>query len=224
MRVFQFLILLVVITFYSCSKDKDDEVVPDIGHNYAGLEAGKYVVYDVDSIFYDDFTNTVDTSIFQIKEVVDELFTDLEGEDAFKIIRYKKEKDSTNWVLQDVWNSKLTQTNFQKVEENVRLVKLVFPVRENVTWNGNSMNNQPEMRYQYTYIDQSEVIGGNSLTNVLKVLQYEDINLISQELFEEKYARNVGMVYKKSMDLTRNNLSAPWRGYDITMTLSSYGN
>jgi hypothetical protein len=221
MRNFLILILLGVFCLFSCKKDKDDYVAPDIGHNYAGMEVGKYVIYDVDSLFYDDFTSTVDTSIYQIKEEVVEKFIDLEDEEAFKIHRYKKEKDSLNWVLKDVWNAKLTQTNFQKVEENVRFVKLIFPVRANVTWNGNIMNNKGELRYKYSSIDTPETIGGHSFSNVLRVLQYEDINLISQELFEEKYARGVGMVYKKELDIVRNNLSAPWRGYEVAMVFNT---
>ncbi len=214
-------ILTLLILTYSCKKDSDDYVAPDIGHGYAGLAVGKYVIYDVDSLFYDDNNVTIDTTIFQIKEVVDSKYIDLEGEEAFKIARYRK--DSTQWVLIDIWNSKITQTNFQKDEENVRFVKLIFPVREGNTWNGNAMNNLSNWQYEYTTVDLPESIGGNPLSNVLTVIQYEDLNLITQELFQEKYAKGVGMVYKKSMDLTRGNLSAPWGGYDVTMTLSSYG-
>lgn len=221
MRNFLILILLGAVCLFSCKKDKDDYVAPDIGHNYAGMEVGKYIIYDVDSFFYDDFTATIDTSIYQIKEEVVEKYTDLEDEEAFKIHRYKKEKDSLNWVLTDVWNAKLTQTNFQKVEENVRFVKLIFPVRANITWNGNSMNNLDELRYEYTSIDALETIGGHTFGNVLSVLQEEDINLISQTLFEEKYARGVGLVYKKELDIIRDSLSAPWHGYEVTMVFNT---
>lgn len=218
-----YIISLLLIISYSCKKDKEDYIAPDIGHDYAGLEVGKYVVYDVDSFFYDDNSGTIDTAKYQIKEVVDSKYEDLESEEAFKIIRYRKDNDTSNWVLIDVWSSKITQTNFQKTEENVKYVKLIFPVKMNATWNGNSMNNQGNMQYEYTSADNTESIGGNSLSMVLTVLQNENLNLIDQELFQEKYAKGIGMVFKKSMDLTRSGLSAPWSGYDITMTLSSYG-
>ena len=147
--------------------------MPDIGHDFAGLELGKYVVYDADSFFYNDFNNTIDTSYYQIKELVDSKFEDLEGEEAFKIIRYRKEIDSTNWVLIDVWNSKITQSNFQKTEENIKFIKLIFPVRNNVSWNGNSMNNLDEMEYEYTAIDNSETIGNVSLNNVVLAVKID---------------------------------------------------
>lgn len=217
-------ISIAALLFFACSKEKEEVVPLDIGHNYAGLILGNYVVYDVDSLYYDDFAGTVDTFQFQIREEVAELYMDLENDEAFKINRYRKDHDTLSWYLQDVWNAKITSTNYQKVEENIRFVKLIFPVREGSNWNGNAMNNYPEERYNYVTIDQAEIIGGNSLAQVLTVSQFEEINLIQQQLFEEKFAVDVGLVYKKSMDLVRDNLSSPWRGYDVTMTLNSYGN
>ncbi len=224
MRNSHFAIIILAVLAFSCSKE-NETVITDFGYEYAGLTLGSYVVYDVDSTHFDDFLDTVVTTSFQIKEVVAESYTDLEDEEAFVIHRYRKDHDTLNWYLQDAWNAKITSTNYQKVEENIRYVKLLFPVRDNDTWNGNVMNNNPEQRYEYTVIDNQETIGGIALNAVLTVLQQdEQDNLINPVLFEEKFAKGVGMVYKRSMDKERDNLSAPWRGYDITMTLNSYGN
>ena len=222
------LILAATVFLFSCSKDEEEFVEPYLGHDYAGLEIGKYVIYDVDSFFYDDFNGLIDSSFYQVKEVVDSKITDLEGDEAFKIIRYRKESDTTGWVLIDVWSSKLSTTNFQKVEENVRFLKLIFPINLSDTWNGNALNNEGEQLYDYTAVEQSETIGGNALSNVLTVLQFEEINLIEEKVFEEKYAKGIGMVYKKTVDITKvynssNGLFERSFGLDITMTLSSYG-
>lgn len=221
------LISLITIILFSCKKERET-VTPDMGYDYAGLEVGKYVVYDVDSFYYDDFTGTIDTSYYQIKELVDSKYIDLENEEAYKIIRYRKEIDSTNWVLTDVWNGKITGTNFQKVEENIRYVKMIFPTRIDKTWNGNAMNNNGDMQYEYTAVDATETIGSIPLNSVLTVLQKDETNLVEEKFFEEKYARGIGMVYKKSTDITNvyNTSTGLWErssGIDITMTLSSYG-
>jgi hypothetical protein len=220
---------MVIIICYSCSKKEEETVLPDLGHDYAGLEVGKFVVYDVDSFFYDDFDNSIDTSYYQIKEVVDSEFEDLEGEPAYKIIRYRKEIDSTNWVLIDVWNSKLTQTNFQKSEENIKFIKLIFPVGDGKTWNGNSMNSIGEMEYEYTAVDQSETIGGIGLSSVLTVIQLDNVNLVEEYYHEEKFARGIGLVYKKQVDISKKEFDTitgvfeRTLGTDITMTLSYSG-
>ena len=74
-------IFFLALVAFSCSKE-NEVTVTDLGMAYAGLELGNYVVYDVDSIFYDDFNDTVITTIFQLKELVAEAYTDLEGEEA----------------------------------------------------------------------------------------------------------------------------------------------
>ena len=85
------------------------------------------------------------------------------------------------------------------------------------------MNHLALFDNNYESVDVAESIGGFNLLLVLTVAQLEEINLIEQRLFQEKYASGIGLVYKKSMDLVRNDLSSPWRGYDVTMTLNSYG-
>lgn len=220
------LLIISALLFFTFSCSKDNEVtVVDLGMAYAGLDLGNYVIYDVDSIFYDDFNDTVITTSFQLKELVAESYTDLEGDEAFKINRYKRDYDTLPWIQTDVWNAKLTSTNYQKVEENVRYIKLIFPVRDNSKWNGNSMNNEGEQQYEYKSVDHAELVGSTNLDQVLTVLQEDDqTNLINPRIFEEKFAYGIGLVYKRSSDKERDNLSSPWRGYDITMTLNSYGN
>jgi len=222
------LILVLIVFIFSCSKDKEEYVAPYLGYDYAGVEVGKYVIYDVDSFFYDDFNGLIDSSFYQVKEEIDSKFIDLEGDEAFKIIRYRKESDTASWVLIDVWSSKLATTNFQKVEENVRFLKLIFPINLNDTWNGNALNNEDTLFYNYAAVNQAETIGGNVLSNVLTVLKFEEINLIEEKVYKEKYAKGIGMVYKKSVDITKeyNSLTGLFErslGLDVTMTLSSFG-
>lgn len=219
-------LLLLLIIVSSCKKDRDI-VVSKLGYSYAGLDLESYIIYDVDSHHYNKPFN-IDTIVqFQIKEIVSEKYMDLEGEEAFKIIRYRKEKDSTQWVLQDVWNAKITTTNYQKDEENMRYVKMIFPVRLNKKWDGNIMNNDSEMEYKYTVVNNRETIGIHTLDSVLTVLQFEDINLVQERFFEEKFALGIGMVSKKSIAINNafNSSSGLWEravGNEVVMTLSSY--
>jgi len=216
-------LFLITLYFVSCRSDNDTVVNPNLNHNYAGLAVGNFVIYNVDSIAYDDVTASVSTSQFQIKEKIESQLVDLEGDNSYRIERYRKEKDSINWVLIDVWSSKLVSTNYQKVEENVRFIKLVFPIRANKTWNGNIKNNLGEQQYYFSAVHQPAIIGGFPLDSVSTVSQIEDINLISENLFEEKFATNIGMVYKRELSRKRDSLSGAWLGTDVTMTLATYG-
>jgi len=199
-----------------------------INNYYSGLTLGRYIVYNVDSIYYNIPFNIDTTFHFQIKEVVDSKYTDLEGDEAYKIIRYKKEINSTYWNLTDVWNAKITNTTYQKDEENNRYIKMIFPISLNKKWNGNSLNNSGKMDYEYIAVNQPETVGVLALDSVTTVLQFEDINLVTEKSFSEKFATNIGLVYKKSKDVTNvyNNNTGFFEhntGADVTMTISSYG-
>ncbi len=229
MRIF-FSILLIAALF-SCKKDADTLKPRNLNQNYAGLTVGKYVVYDVDSTFYNVPFN-IDTNYkFQIKEVVDSKYIDAQGNDAYKIIRYKKDTSiSQNWVHQVVWNSTINTSNYQKVEDNVRFVKLIFPIKSNKIWNGNSMNTLSSWDYEYTATHQTELIGNTILDSVTTVTQFDDENeiLIQRQFYQEKYAANIGMVYKESIDVKKlyNNSTGLFEiseGLDITYTYNSHG-
>lgn len=197
----------ILITLISCKKKTDPPV--EVGYDYAPTTIGKYVVYDVDSIVYDDFTHDTLEFKYRIKEKLAENITDNEGRPAIKLIRYIKKYnpnisyDNMNWVIKDVWTYTKTNTTLEVVEEDVRFTKLSFPVNESATWNGNAQNTLGEREYKYNYIDKTESINGHSFDNVLYVEQKDDKgkNAIHREFYIEKYAKNVGLVYREIKDL-----------------------
>lgn len=220
----------ISLALFILSCKKENVELSPLGYNYAGIGLGNYVIYDVDSIAYDDFFDPVrvDTFRYQLKEVIASDYTDLEGEQAYRIERFKRSSDTLDWVISDVWTSKLTATTYEKVEEDQRIVKLVFPVKDGKSWDGNSMNNASEREFEYSSVHETETYGNLVLDSVLKVSQHENINLIDEEFFEEHFAANVGMVYRKNIDIVKklNSVSQTYErssGYDLTLTVSSYG-
>ena len=209
-----YIILLCSFIFVGISCKKKVESPPDLGYDYAPTTLGKYVVYDVDSTVYDD--NFMDTTHFKyrIKEKLEEIYTDNQGRDAIKLVRYIKwynsliNYDNIAWTVKDVWNYTKTNTTLQVVEEDVRFTKLAFPIKEDATWNGNALNTMGELSYTYDYINQSEIINGTPFANVLLVVQKDDKskNAIHREYYIEKYAKDVGLVYREIKDLESNTI------------------
>ncbi|MCD6017787.1 MAG: hypothetical protein K0S53_908 [Bacteroidetes bacterium] len=193
---------------------KKVEEAPDVGYDYAPVTLGKYIVYDVDSTVYTDIGDTIYNK-YRIKEKLEENFTDNQGREAVKLARYIKKYNDTvgydniPWVLKDVWNLVKTSTTLEVVEEDVRLTKLIFPVREDATWNGNAQNTMGEWEYLYKYIDKKENINGATFDNVLFVEQKDDKskNAIHRQYFIEKHAKNVGLVYREIKDLYSNHIT-----------------
>lgn len=209
---------LMVILLTHCRKDQG--VSPDMGYDYFPVDVGQWVIYDVDSIVHNNFTSTVDSFHFQIKERIAGIFVDNEGRNTQRLERWKKMNDTTDWTLQDVWYENRLNTTAQRVEENVRYIKLIFPVKEGKTWNGNAYNTEGDEEYEYTATDVPATLNNISYDSTLTVLQTDEPLVISYEHAEEKYAKGVGMIFRQYIFLDYQNVEP---GLEYTMRASSYG-
>ncbi len=194
-------LLFLIAVFVSCHR-KVDNTPRLVGKEYYNNK-GSWIVYKVDSIVFSDFgggtVQKIDTFIYQVKEIISEKFTDNAGKETNRIERYKRAADSLPWQITNVWISNLGDNDLQKVEENNRYVKLVFPVYENKTWNGNQFNSFDALDYTYIGIKQPVVLNGYTFDNTITVLQNDstDDNFIEKSYAKEIYAINIGMVYKQ---------------------------
>ncbi|MCC6251965.1 MAG: hypothetical protein IT238_05835 [Bacteroidia bacterium] len=216
----------------SCRKEIEKIKVPDIGYDYFPSQKGHYVIYDVDSLFYNDFTSTIDTFKFQVKEKITDTFVDLENRITQRIERFYRENSNDNWVIKDVWYSNKTANTAERVEENMRFVKIVFPLKKDNQWNGNRYNNLGEQNYKLLKIHEFFSLGLLSFDSTITIRHAADSNLIEKNISYEIYARNVGLVYKKNLQLadrdTVVNYTLPFEeransGFDLTYKAISSG-
>ena len=191
-------LFLLVTVFYSCSKD--DSVETYIGYEYFPTNVGHWIEYDVDSIVKDDFFGHSDTFQFQIREEIDSIFIDNSGAPTQRLERYKRLTASDPWTIYRVWTSNINSTTAQKVEDNFRYVKLVFPVSLFTNWDGNTFNTKDRADYEYSEVHQPISINGVNFDSSLTVIQALDTNNLLSDVIEiEQYATNVGMIYKEQL-------------------------
>jgi hypothetical protein len=180
----------------------------------------------VDSLVYDIPSGIQDTFQFQIKEVLDTTFFDLEGRPTARIERFYRDEASDPWVLKKIWVANRTTTRAEKVEENVRFVQMVFPVDEFLVWDGNAQNVFEDWDYRYQDIATPKQIGPISFDNTVTVIQRDISNLIEEEFAQEIYAYDVGMVYKQ-LDTLKYSLSGGIQtlrtGIKFKMTAFEFG-
>lgn len=206
------LILSFAILLTACVKKKVANTEGLLGLAYYPTTEGKYVIYDVDSIVYTDLP--VDTFInkYRIKEKIADSFTDNEGKPAIRLERYikvynpLKSYDSIPWTIKEVWMVNADKKSIQVSERDIRYTKLIFPIQEKAVWNGNVRNNLGEWDYTYDYVDKAETINGVNLEKVLKVKQFDLRTLISLKVYTEKYAKDIGLVYREMTDLSSNTV------------------
>ncbi len=210
------------------SSCKDDKLVPDIESQYAGyfpLHQGQWTEYDADSIIHleTDDGFYLDTAIrayhFQIREEVDSSFTDAEGEPAWRISRYKRIDSTYPWTFLNLWTAKLTSTSGQRVEDNIRFIKLSFPLDIRTTWNGNAYNNYPVEAYEYDDIHVPLALGSLSFDSTVTVIQNNFISNINRIIKREVYAKNVGLISKVIDSLNIVNLPD---GSTVTLNGTEY--
>lgn len=226
-----FFLLFLFVGVFSCKKDK--EIPPDMGYAYFPDYVGKCIVYDVDSFYHNDFTKHIDTFKYQLKEKYQSAFLDNQNRRTMRVERYVKHYNpkipysSLPWILKNVYIANRTSTTAETVEENVRYIKLTFPIKELQSWNGNAQNTFTPINYDYAFFNVPRTIGKIRFDSVLQVNQYDESNLVMKKLYIEKYARHIGLVYKQVIDVQSQPKGIPdsllsiWLGKPIMQRITS---
>ncbi len=207
-----FALLAAIMLLSACGESYIDPADLDSGTEYYPVNEGHWVSYRLDSIIYDAFSDSVITLSSTIKEEIGERFVDEEGNDAVRINRYVLNEDAQSWEALGAWYATIYDDKLEKVEENLRFIKLIFPVNDGRAWAGNAKidmdipGTASLADWQYTYEDVglSGAVEGQTYQDMLTVVQndYGADNLIQRIYAKEQYARDVGLVYKEFWDLS----------------------
>lgn len=225
------LFLFAASTFlFSCSKN---EVKTDFksASDYYPLVLGAWHVYDVDSISYDNFTDpvTIDSITYQVKEELTDTFYDLEGELSYEITRSKRSGndsvnvESVNWVVSDIWWVKNNGGNIERIEENIRYITLLNPIKDGLVWDGNGFNFIESWDFTYEGIENSF----SDYSNTVSVNQkYFNDKLYYRQNFKEVFAHGIGLVSRTRIDTESQNtqdvINKPEKGFQFFQTLNNY--
>lgn len=206
---------LAAFALQSCER----EVVPaddiELGKSYFPLSTGHTIEYAIDSIIYNDFTKTNDTSHMEFKDVIAEPFLDNEGRSSFLVDRYVRPDSTYNWM--ELMTYYITQTNFkiEVVENNLRFIKMVFPVKLKTAWDGNiyipalidkDLSWMAYWNYVYTAVNKPFNNGIQTFQNCVEIDQVDDKtndpdvlpnSYASRTYSKEVYAKDIGLVYRE---------------------------
>ena len=203
---------------------KDPEAPIELGYEYFRINTGHWVEYDVVEVTH-NFTKH-DTLVYQLREIVESTFTDNEGRPTQRIERYKRLTSSDTWLISDVWYSNRKNRVAEKVEENHRITKLAFPVKEGGTWDGHAENILDRLEYRYLDAGVSRKINGIQMSKTACVEQRYEVNLVQFEMSYETYAEGIGLVGKYEKVLGINNFDSLDinTGNELYLSFLSFGN
>lgn len=220
MRTKGIFILVIMLAFvYSCKKSEQQTI--NMGYNYFPLITNSYSIYQVDSIVWDDYNTTVDTFHYQVKLIVDSQYFDNENRESYRWKKFVK-NDTNTWVFNTNYTLTITNDRLESVQENMRYIKLIFPVVAGASWDYNSLNIDLASKTQYSDVDYQTKVLNQNYDSCSTVTYQDELNLIQEFFYEEKYARNVGMIYSKHIN--KRKLSTGLQGYSVVYQLLEHNN
>lgn len=214
---------MALVLIVSCKKQ---DPAPLFHYDYYDLTQGRYIDYDVIEINHDvDYSIPHDTLIYQLRTVIGDTILDNEGRIAHKFMRYKRNDSASAWVLTDVWTTIIDGKRAELVDENQRIVKLVFAPTLNKEWNPNAFNMFGEMTSYYADIHVPYAVGPLNFDSTLFVEQDDFHSLVDHSRQFEVYAKGVGLVRKYYKDLTIANFDSlnVKKGKELFYTCIGYG-
>ncbi|WP_410221661.1 hypothetical protein [Pedobacter sp.] len=212
---------LAVAILLSCNKHENAPAL-DMDLQYYPLKENSVNIYNVDSTVYNDFNNSITKYQFLIKDTVTNKYIDATGNTAYRIERYKK-SGTTDWSFQKVISRKVTSNRAEEFLDNRRYIRLVFPPVLNLKWNGNLYNDLEHWDYTITQLDEKQSVNSLNFNHTLTVEQINEVNFIREDIYIEKYAKEVGLISKEVRAIDKEISSGKIKkGFIYKMQLNTY--
>lgn len=201
---------LLCVTSTSCSDESISASSSNSSKLYP-LEIGKYWVYEVDSVLYSLDGMSIDSSFsFAKEEITDVLVNDFQ-DTSYVLTRSYRLLDTDPWQVTDIWTAANDNGLMTKTEENLKFLKLSYPLFENKTWNGNQFFDQnievnlgaetlmPYRNWESSVLEVDAIANVKDMTfdQVSKVQLVNDTSFIELRYGQEWYANNIGMIKKE---------------------------
>ena len=205
------LIAFIVLFSFSCKKDSLNNDKAATLTDWIQMREGNRWLYKVDSIAYSRNKSIPDTFSFELMEMVDTVYADNIDELVARI-KIVTRKDSLDfWQFRKMYYAKTTQNYYERVEENLRYLKVSFPPAEDVVWNLNSRNNLPPAMLYYRNLFEPYQGTDIKFDTTFSVVGKEISNVLEKYKYLEVYGKGIGLIYRENTQML--NQGGNWDGY-----------
>ncbi len=214
-------ILVIIFCVSSCSKQKDETAI-EYGFNFFPIDTVKNYIYAIDSISYNSNTKSIDTFKFTLKTKFELSFVDTNGNKTWRLKRFALYKNRTDFVETQNHFVQFSNNQYIYTENNVAYLKAIFPLKNNLNWNGNLYNSLIRIKSEIIFYNQDFSI--NDTTFLMSTKINEEISedfIFDIERFSV-YQNNIGLVYfkNKNIETQINQQGQPVKsGFDVRMRL-----
>jgi hypothetical protein len=222
------ILLLGFIFLWACRKNEvENRTIATVNYYYSyfPIYVGSTYIYKVDSLVWNTYKFKYDTSSYYLKEQIDSPFIDLAGDQAFKVYRWWTKDTTMAWTGERVWTEKTTKNEAQRWEENIRYLRLYFPVKLNYAWNGNKYNNIDsfkEYNYFYKEVHKPFSLAGISYDSTVLVSQINYTDALESHIAQARYAAKVGLIYREESDTSNVGNGLTLGSYFTKQTLLKF--
>ena len=189
--------IVLVLSLLGCNKEEPSGPMLLEAKDYFPLTEGSYWIHKVTFINIDVAVNVYDTLQLEIRS---ELMAFDSTLDQYPIERLSRLDSLSEWLPYDnllvSWENNL----FFWVEDNKRYIKLIDPVYDDKSWDGNSYNILDPSNYYYSDLNTTFEMSGTSFSHCIKVNKRTISNAIQKSNAYEIFAKNIGSVYEYNAD------------------------
>ncbi len=217
-------LLLSALLLFSCKEKFEDFKVESPEDYIISLQSGKYITYRLDSLVFTQQGRSEETHSYQEKHLVNGQIADNLNRPSFRVYRSIRDLAGTQpWRPSGSYFITPLENSVEVIEDNLRTVKLISPVKEGTTWKGArffgtepysslynfSNDDDPGIaNWEFTIdsANQTIMLSGQTINDVVSLTAVnESINApiidtrayATKSLLQEKFARGIGMIFQE---------------------------
>lgn len=193
------LLLFSTLFFTACTKQIEDKPYDFETERLTELfpmQAGKYIIYRLDSTVFVNFGRKEETHSYQQKDVVDAQVQDNLGRTTYRVFRYIRDTTGVKpWMPSSTYFVTPLANQVEVSENNLRQVKVHLPVKKDFSWKGNrhlpaepyggpngqnglyGFNNDNDMNnwdFAYQQVNEPLILMGKLIQNTATVLEVDE--------------------------------------------------
>ena len=198
--------VMLSIAALACGCNETLEADPSaLGVDYYPVEIGQYRIYEVEEVTF--LITGSDTSTYQLRETIIDSLVSLD-QTTYLIQRDTRADAMGEWESDSLWTVTPTSLNVSVAENNIPFIKLTFPVREGIEWDGNSLNTRGNQTYYYENLMSSDFTDVPVEDQIRVIIEDIPENTTGIDLRSEGYARTIGLVEKDYITQVRCTASS----------------
>ena len=220
-------VLLSAFAVFGCKKTVHYNPVPVTGY-FMPMQVGKFITYRLDSLTFYYFGQSDTVNSYLAKDSVESSYKDINGSTIWVINRYLNDTSGAGfWNLTESYTVVTSISSVDVVENNLRFRKLIFPIEDGLSWNGNTflpdapfqdlfpfnyeINTKlqpPSWNYVYSNTYKPATILNKTYDSTVTIQQVDDSSRVpividtlsaSRTFWSETYAKNIGLIYRQTI-------------------------